>query len=300
MPNPRLFRFGVVAAQARSGEEWIAKARRAESFGFSTFLMPDTLGQTFSPFPALAVAAAVTSTLRVCPFVLNNDYRNPVLVARESATLDALSGGRFELGIGAGRPGADADYAQLGMPLDSPGTRIERLAESLTLIKAALSGKTVAADGPRYTGTGIAVFPKPVQQPRPPILVAGGHKRVLSLAAREADIVAFGVGPDETDDKLLERIGWMRAAAGDRVDDLELSVNLLAVGSEMPFYVRTYLKLDPAALADIGSPLAISGDTDAMCAQLIIRRERLGISYIMVADELMEAAAPVVEQLTGR
>jgi probable F420-dependent oxidoreductase len=300
MPNPRLFRFGVVAAQARSGEEWIAKARRAEAFGFSTLLMPDTLGPTYSPFPALAVAAAVTRTLRVGSFVLNNDYRNPVLVARESATLDALSGGRFELGIGAGRPGADADYAQLGMQLDAPGTRIERLAESLTLLKAALSGKTVAADGPHYTGKGITVFPKPVQEPRPPILVAGGQKRVLSLAAREADIVAFGVGPDETGDRLLERIGWMRAAAEERVDDLELSVNLLGVGSEMPFYVRTYLKLDPADLAQIGSPLAISGDLDAMCAQLITRRERFGLSYIMVADELMEAATPVVEQLTGR
>lgn len=300
MAHPRLFRFGMVAAQARAGAEWIAKAQRAEALGFSTLLIPDTLGQTFSPFPALAVAAAVTKTLRVGSFVLNNDYRNPALVARETATVDALSGGRFELGLGAGRPGAEADYAQLGIALDPAGARIERLAESLALIKAALSGETVAARGPHYAGARISVFPKPVQQPRPPVLVAGGHRRILSLAAREADIIAFGVGPEETEASLLERVGWVREAAGARFDDLELSVNLLAIGGQLPYYARAMLKLDPERLAQSGSPLALSGDADRMCGQLLARRERLGISYIMIGDELMDAAAPIIERLAGR
>lgn len=300
MTHPRRFRFGVVAAQASSGDEWLAKARRAEALGFSTLLMPDTLGPTYAPFPALAAAATATSTLRVGSFVLNNDYRNPVLAAREAATIDALSGGRFELGLGAGRPGAEADYAQLGIALDSPGARIERLAESLAIIKGLFSGETIDAPGPRYAGTGIKLFPAPVQTPRPPILVAGGHKRILSLAAREADIVAFGVGPNETEAGLRERIDWLRDAAGARADDLELSLNLLAVGAAMPGYVRHVLKLDPNDLAKNGSPLALWGDLDQMAGQLQERRQRLGISYLMVGDELMEAAAALVARLAGR
>ena len=242
----------------------------------------------------------MTATLRVGPYVLVNDYRNPAMVARESATLDLLSGGRFELGIGAGRPGADADYAQLGIPFDSPSVRVERLAESLAIIKSTLSGETLDAAGPHYTGRSILAFPRAVQQPRPPILVAGGHRRILSLAAREADIVAFGVGPDETEADILRRIGWMRAAAEDRVDDLEFGVNLLAIGSRMPSYARAFLKLEPERLAQTGSPLSLSGDIDAMCAQLLARRERLGVSDFVVSDELMDAAAPLVERLAGR
>jgi len=258
MPNPQPFRFGVVAAQTRSAGEWIAKSQRAESLGSSTLLIPDTLGPTFSPFPALAIAAAVTKSLRVGSYLLNNDYRNPALVARESATLDALSNGRFELGIGAGRPGADRDYAQLGISLDSAGRRIDRLAESLALITALFSGATVDAVGPHYTGEQISVFPKPVQLPSPPILVAGGHKRILSIAARTADIVALGVGPEETEAGLLERIAWLRTAAEERFDGLELCLNLLAVGSVLSHYARAYLKLDPERLAGRHQPLAIA------------------------------------------
>jgi len=126
--SKRPFRFGVVTGQSGSAEEWIAKARRAESLGFSTFLVPDTLGQTFAPLPALAVVAAATLSIRLGTYVLANDHRNPVLVARESATLDFLSGGRFELGMGAGRPGVEEDNRKLGIPFDSGGVRVERLA----------------------------------------------------------------------------------------------------------------------------------------------------------------------------
>src|SRR5689334_861147 len=185
------FRFGVVAAQARSGDEWLAAARRAEALGYSTFLIPDTLGQTLAPLPALAAAAAATRTLRVGTFVLANDMRNPVLVAREAATIDFLSGGRLELGLGAGRPSAGDDNRKLGISFDSGGVRVERLAEALGIIKALLGGQRATAPGPHYAVADADVFPRPVQQPRPPILLAAGGRRLLALAAREADIVAL-------------------------------------------------------------------------------------------------------------
>src|SRR4051812_16510145 len=162
MSSHRPFRFGVVAASAGSANEWLAKARRIESLGYSTLLIPDTLGPTLSPFPALTAAAVATQSLRVGTFVLANDYRNPVLVARESAALDFLSNGRFELGIGAGRPNADADYQKLGIQFESGGARVTRLRESLSIIKKLMSGERVSSSGPIYSMVDADVFPPPV------------------------------------------------------------------------------------------------------------------------------------------
>src|SRR5437763_9852099 len=214
--SKRPFRFGVVAAQSRSAEEWVAKARRAESLGFSSFLIPDTLGQTFAPLPALAIAAAATHSIHLGTYVLANDYRNPVLVARECATLDFLSGGRFELGLGAGRPGAEEDCRKLGIPFDSGGVRVARLAESIRIVKALLAGETVDAPGPHYASVGADVFPRPAQRPRPPIMVAAGGPRLLALAAREADIVAVAAPPQEGAAGLEQRVQLLREAAPER------------------------------------------------------------------------------------
>src|SRR3954454_3766930 len=159
MPSHRPFRFGVVAAQAQSADQWSSMARRAEEIGFSTFLIPDTLGPTLSPIPALTAVAVATSRLRIGSYVFANDLRNPVLLARECATLDFLSGGRFELGVGAGRPGAEADNLKLGIPFESGGVRVERLAEALGIMKAVLSGETVTTKGRHYTVTGADVYP---------------------------------------------------------------------------------------------------------------------------------------------
>ena len=150
MMADRPFRFGVVAAQARSGEEWVAKARRIEALGYATLVIPDNIQHTLAPLPALAVAAAATRTLRVGTYVLANDYRNPVMLAKEAATLDLLSGGRFELGIGAGRPTAAAENHMLGIPFDAGGVRLARLAESLAIIKPLLAGQRVSATGAHY------------------------------------------------------------------------------------------------------------------------------------------------------
>jgi probable F420-dependent oxidoreductase len=294
------FRFGVVAAAARSGDEWIAKARRAETLGYATLVIPDNLQHTLAPLPALAMAAAATRTLRVGTYVLPNDFRNPVLLAKDVATLDLLSGGRFELGLGAGRPDAVADNRMLGLPFDSGAVRVARLAESLGIVKALLAGQRVSSTGSFYAVADAQISPLPVQQPRPPILVAGSGRHLLSLAGREADIIALGLPPDATATVAAERIDWIRAAAGDRFSEIELNINLMAVAGQVPRWIGARLGLTAQDLAERGSVAAVSGTTDEMCAQLIERRAMLGLSYMLVSDEFMELFAPVVERLAGR
>ena len=308
MPSPKMgrvmtgrpFRFGVVAAQARSGAEWAEKARRIESMGYATMLAPDGLKYTLAPIPALTAAAMVTRTLRVGTYVIANDFRNPVLLAKEVATVDWLSGGRFELGIGVGRPAAAEDNRALGLPFDAGAVRVERLAESLALLKALLSGQTASATGPHYAASGAEVSPRAVQQPRPPILVGASKRRLLELAAREADIIALGIAPTEPEAGVTERIEWIRAAAGSRFDQLELNLNLMAVGQQVPTWISRQMGLTAESLAQSGAVSALTGTTDEMVEALQRRRERLGISYIAVGDELMDGLAPVVERLAGR
>ena len=299
----RAFRFGVVAAFARGGDDWAARARQAESLGYATLVTPDGLKHTLAPFPALAAAAAATRSLRVGTYVLANDLRHPVLVAKDAATLDLLSGGRLELGLGAGRPNAAADYRMLGLPFEPGHVRLARLAESLGVLKALLAGQPLSsASGPHYAFADADVSPRPVQQPRPPILVAASGPRMLALAAREADIVAFGVPPDATEATLAEMIAVVRAAAGsaERFEQLELNINLMAVGHQVPRYIASQLGRSADDLARAGAVSALVGTPDEMCETLLRRREQLGISYILVSDELMEALAPVVGRLAGR
>jgi probable F420-dependent oxidoreductase len=294
----RPFRFGVVASEARSGDAWAAKARRAEALGYSTFLVPDPLGPLPAAIPAAAWAAAATSTLRVGTYVLANDFRNPVLLAREAATVDLLSGGRFELGLGAGRPNAGEDYQRLGIPFASGRERVDRLVESLAIVKALLAGERVDAPGPHYAMAGAEVFIRPAQRPRPPILVAAAGPRLLAVAAREADIVAIGAPPDETGDGLRERVERVRAAAGGRFDRLELNVNLLGVGAIPPYMAR--FGIDPQRLQRQGSPFLLTGAPDEMADQLRRLRDTLGISYVTMPEAFMDPFAPVLKLLVGR
>ncbi len=296
----RPFRFGVVAAHARSGEEWAEKARRVETLGYATLVIPDNLQYTLAALPALAVAAAATRTLRVGTYVLANDYRNPVMLAKEAATLDLLSGGRFELGIGAGRPTAAAESGMLGIPFATGGVRLARLAESLAIIKPLLAGQHASATGPHYAAADAEISPLPTQQPQLPILVAGSGPRLLALAAREADIVALGVGPETSEAIMAEKIALLREAAGERFAQLEININLMMVGERMPRWIAAQFGADAGQLARSGAVPVLVGTTDEMCDTLERRRETLGISYIVVSDELMDALAPVVERLAGR
>ncbi|HEV7662167.1 MAG TPA: TIGR03621 family F420-dependent LLM class oxidoreductase [Chloroflexota bacterium] len=286
MNTTRPFRFGVVAAQARSGDDWQAKARRVEALGYATLVVPDGLRYILAPLPALAVAAAATQTLRVGTYVIDNDFRNPVLLAKDAATIDFLSNGRFELGLGAGRPDAAEDNQLLGIPFESGAARLARLAAALQAIKNAWSESS-------------PLSPRPAQRPRPPILVAASGKQMLALAAREADIIALGTAPTATEDDVLQKIVLIREAAGQRFDGIELNLNLMAVADQVPQHISRRMNLTAQALADAGAASAVVGTTEQMCETLQARRERLGVSYIMVADELMEAFAPVVQRLSG-
>jgi probable F420-dependent oxidoreductase len=296
----RPFRFGVVAAAARSAEDWLAKAREVEDLGYATLVMPDVLRFTLAPVPALAVAAAATSTLRIGTYVLANDLRNPVMLAKDLATLDFVSGGRLEIGIGAGRPDAAADARMLGVPFDSGAVRVARLAESVRLLKQLLSGQRATSSSAQYGIVDAEVSPQPVQRPHPPILMAGSGPQMLRLAGREANIVALGVPPQTTADEYQHKLTKLRESAGERFSDIELNVNMMAVGDRVPQFVGRQLGLTAEGLAAHGSVAALVGTTEQMCDQLQRRREELGISYILVADELMHGLAPVVERLQGR
>jgi probable F420-dependent oxidoreductase len=212
----RRFRFGVTSGMFSDMAAWTDTARQVEALGYSTILHPDTLS-TPAPLPLLAAAAAVTTTLRVGTWVLCDPLRNPRTTAWEVASIDRLSGGRFELGVGAGRPGADNDARQLQIEYGTPGQRVARLAESVRTIKQVLSGHE----------HGLS---RATQLPHPPILIAASGPKLLALAAREADIVAFGLAPDTTEDAAEQRIGVVRDVAGDRFDELELAAGLIAIG----------------------------------------------------------------------
>jgi probable F420-dependent oxidoreductase len=278
----------------------MTKARRIESLGYATLIIPDNVQYTLAPLPALAVAAAATGTLRVGTYVLVNHFRHPVLLAKDAATLDLLSGGRLELGLGAGRPEASAETRMLGLSFDPGVARVARLAESLGILKPLLAGQRVSASGTYYSVADAQVSPLPMQQPHPPIMVAGSGRQLLSLAAREADIIAIGLPPDASEATAAERISWIREAAGDRFGQIELNINLMAVGGQVARWIAARLQLTAQDLAERGSVAALDGTLDQMCEQLIERRAKLGLSYVVVSEEFVELFAPVVERLAGR
>ena len=299
-----------MSSWADSAEAWAARARRAEELGYATLLMADHLGRQLSPLVALTAAALATTRLRVGSYVFANDYRHPLVLAREAATLDLVSGGRFELGIGAGWN--TADYERLGVPYDPPSRRVDRLAEALPILKALLEGATIDHDGPHYTLHGATVAPTPIQRPHPPILVGGGGPRVLRIAAREADIVAMQPQFDPrgrpmlrhvTEGATARKVAIVREAAGPRFEALELNVivgdaGLVGSGAGLPGSVAAGLKA--AAAGVVGTPYALYGTVGQLRDQLERRRERLGISYYALPGRAMEAMAPLVEALAGR
>jgi len=182
----KAFRFGVVTGGYASRSEWMKLAQRVEELGYASLLVPDVLGTQVATMTALTVAATATTVLRVGSYVFVNDYRNPALLAREIATLDQLSAGRVELGLGAGN--WPSDYQQLGIPFDPAGVRVSRFAEGLSIIKQVFTSETVTFSGKYYTMTALRLVPRPVQQPHPPILIGSAGRRMLTIAAREADI----------------------------------------------------------------------------------------------------------------
>ncbi|SRR6266545_4704067 len=235
MLQSRPFRFGVVGLGAHSRAEWVTLARKAEGLGYAVFVMPDHFQPQLAPMTALMAVADATHVLRIGSFVFANDFRHPAVLAKEAATLDFLSDGRFELGIGAGW--AAPDYTTTGMPFDPPGTRIRRLSEAIQVIKGLFSAELVTFVGDHYTITELKGFPKPIQRPYPPLFMAGSGKRSLTLAAREADIIGLMFGLRESQYHLADgstaltaqRIEWVRQAADDRFGTLEFNTLVFEV-----------------------------------------------------------------------
>lgn len=285
----RRFRFGAVAAFGRSGREWAATARRAEQLGFATLLCPDGTG-TFAPFQALSAAAAVTSTLRLGTFVLASPLRTPGEVAWESASLDVLSGGRLELGLGAGRPGAERDAARIGVPFGPPADRIRRIEQTLDAVRARYAGSDEAAGHDPVRG---------VQQPRPPVLIAGHGPKMLHLGVREADTLALGLPPRSTEDDLEAKAGQVREIAGDRFSRLELNLNIALVGDDVPPQAAAWLGADPGELIRNGSVTVLTGSARQMADTLLRRRDRAAVSYLSVNVQFADRFAPVIELLAG-
>lgn len=279
--RPRPFRFGIVATEVTGATAWAQTAREAEDSGFAALLVPELPPPVPAPLPALAFAAAVTSTLELGTWVLANDFRNPVTVAREAATLDLLTGGRFRLGLGAGQPGDG--YAALGITAGSGAARVERLAESVRIINTLFRGGSVHAAGVHYSSAGARLLPPPVR--KIPLLIAAGARRATELAATEADTVAFSTF---SRDHLTRQLEWLKSAAGQRFHEIELALRFTTssstIGPPMPHDALTVLSDSPPRAAD----------------QLQRLREEFGISYVVLDSEAAHQLTPVVARLGGR
>ncbi|HZP96883.1 MAG TPA: TIGR03621 family F420-dependent LLM class oxidoreductase [Candidatus Limnocylindria bacterium] len=305
----RPFRFAVTVRWAGGGTRWREFARRAEAQGYDALLVTDHMGPQLAAVPAMMAAADATERLRVGSFVFANDYRNPVMLAKEIATMDAISGGRVDLGIGAGwRMG---DYRELGIPYDTPATRVARLEEAVHLLKRLFTEEYVDHAGAFYTVRRAHLLPRPVQRPYPPFMIGGGGPRVLRLAARQADIVSFipSLGARGrprlstlSTRSLTERIARFRRYAGPRADEVELNVWLLDAG--ISDSARTLVRA-AATTAKRGMnammrfPFLLYGTRSSVRELLRERRERFGINYVSIPGQAMDEFAPVVQELRG-
>lgn len=307
----RPFRFGVQARNIQSRAEWTELARRVEATGFSCLTMPDHFDDQLAPVPALMTAANVTTNLRIGALVWDNDYKHPLVLAKELATMDVLSDGRLELGLGAGW--MISDYEQSGMPYDSAKVRIDRFVEGLRVIRGLMGPDVFSFSGEHYTITGHNGTPKPVQAPCPPVLIGGGGKRVLTIAAREADIVGVNatmsagvVGPDAfttmTAEAVDEKVNIVREAAGSRLADIEMNiraflVNITPDADAAADGIARMLGVEKHMVEQ--TPFALVGPADKIIDDLLERRERWGFSYVIVGSDDVDAFAPVISALAG-
>jgi probable F420-dependent oxidoreductase len=304
-------RFATQAGGAPSGQEWLDRAKRIEALGYDTLAMPDHMvGGAWAAMPALAAAAVVAPTLRVGTLVMDNDFRNPTVFARECAALDVITNGRFELGIGAGW--LDRDYQSTGIPFDRGRVRVARLAEAVTLMKRLFTEEQVTFAGDYYKVEKAECRPKTVQQPHPPFLIAGGGAEILALAGRQADIVAIvpsgitgsGQIPPERFriETMREQVGVVRDAAGDRFDEIELSM----------FLDCTLTDDREKAIAEIAEKGKVEPDTVRNSAyrgigtlqeirEHVVRlRDAVGITYVCLRGPDVEKLGPIVAELTGK
>ena len=304
-------RFATQSGSASSGQEWIDRAKRLEALGYGTLAMPDhMIGGAWAAMPALAVAATATQKLRVGTLVIDNDFRNPTVFARECATLDVLTNGRFELGIGAGW--LDRDYQSTGIPFDRGRVRVARLAEAVTLIKRLLTEEQVTFAGEYYRVEKAECRPKPVQQPYPPFLIAGGGPDILALAGREANIVAIvasgitgsrKLAPEKlTLETMREQISVVRDAAGARFGEIELSMFLDCIVTDDRERTIAEMAKKAEAEPDVlrNSAYRGIGTLREIRDHIVRMRDAIGITYFCLRGPDVESLGPVVGELMGR
>jgi probable F420-dependent oxidoreductase len=312
----RPIRFGVVADASTTMEGFTSLVRRAEAAGVSTLLLRDHVveepfGHQFGPLTAMTIAAATSARLRIGTMVLSNDFRPPVQLAKELATIDQFSGGRLEIGIGAGF--LEAEYRPLGIPFQRAGVRVRRLEESVQLLKRLFSGEPVTFTGDHVGVEGFASFPPSCQRPHPPIMIAGSGDRMLALAAREADIVGFQTvtttsGAVESElanylpSELERKIAHVRANAGTRFEQLEFSTTLTVEITEDADSVarrhaeaRGWRSLGPDQVREM--PSFAIGTTNEIVRTLRERREWFGLGYYVVSEAALPQVEPVIEGL---
>jgi probable F420-dependent oxidoreductase len=303
------FRFGVQFSNATSPSAWRENAKKAEGLGYSTLFIPDHFGESWSPTVALTVAAEATTTLKTGALVYDNDYRHPVVLARDVAAMDVFSEGRVEFGIGAGW--MTSDYDQSGIALDRPGVRIDRMIEAIECMQLLWTQEKASYSGAHYRLDDAMCHPRPHNVGGPPIIVGGGGRKVLGAAAWFASII--GVNPEMTSgvagveaaktavaERYLERIGWIREAAGDRFASIELQVlgqieRITGDRHTVAAQLAPAFGLSPDEALEM--PIVLVGTVDEICADLVARREIYGFSYIVVHD--LDAFAPVVARLAG-
>ena len=306
----RGFRFGVQASKETTAKGWAELARRTEAAGYEVLTMPDHFTDQLAPIPALMAAASATTTLRVGALVFDNDYKHPVVLAKELATIDLLSDGRLDIGLGAGW--MISDYKEAGMPYDSPKVRIDRFIEGVAVIRGAMAEGSFSFSGDHYTITNYNGQPKPVQA-RPPLLIGGGGKRVLSYAAREADIIGINgtltagvVGPEAlstmTAESVDEKVAIVAAAGAHRINDIEMNIRtfFVKVTNDRAATVEGISSMFGVSKDMIdASPFALIGSVEECIEQLLERRERWGFSYTIVGAENIDECAPIVAALRG-
>jgi probable F420-dependent oxidoreductase len=306
----RPFRFGVQLWTAPSRAGWRDKVRKVEDLGYDIVVVADHIGDGVAPLQGLTAAADASDKLRLGTLVLDNDFRHPVVLAREVAALDVLSEGRFELGLGAGWLGRD--YERLGLSFDAPAVRVERLEESVEIVTRALAGESVSFSGAHYKVSGFEVQPKPIQNPLP-LMLGGGGRRMLRLAAERADIVGIlpvakpdGSGLSEADQSkraLARKIELLRAAAGERFDDIELNMLIQAVeiaddgrAAAEKLAAEWEEPVDPI----LDMPFVLLGPVPAIVDKVLRMRDELGFSYLTLFEKDFERFAPVLAELEGR
>lgn len=307
----RPFRFGTGIFSATSGAHYAEAARRVEGLGYSTLLLPDHFDPQdgLAPVPALVAAANATSSLRIGSLVFSNDFRHPAVLAKEAATIDLLTDGRLEFGIGAGYN--REEYVRAGIRFDAPGARVERLTEAIKLIKALWTGAPVNHSGTHYSASDLVIYPRPVQRPHPPVFIGGGGRQLLSMAAKEADIVGLvaralpqgGLDLSEDSSMMLERkLALVREAAGERFENIELNLLIykVVVTMTVPSAAAAVAQAFGLSVQQVlDSPYFLLGSEDAIVEKLLALRDRYGVSYVAVFPEDMEVFAPIVRRLAS-